>query len=189
VTSVQVDSQWHLIAGSTGAGKSTLALELVERTGGVRFAIDEWMQALYWMDCPEKNDFPWALERVRRCEAQIAAVAVELARVGVDAVLDLGFTTREQRLAWLERGRAAGVRVQLHVLDVPAEIRWERVCGRNAGPGATFTFAVTREMFAAMEAMWEVPGVEEVAMFSETQIPFGNDKPKGKAKGVSRKGR
>jgi predicted kinase len=158
---------WHLLAGSTGAGKSTLARELVERTGGVRFAIDEWMNALYWMDCPEKNDYPWAIERVRRCEAQIEAVARELAGAGVDSVLDLGFTTREQRVAWLERGRAAGVAVKLHVLDVPAEVRWERVCERNQGSSATFTFGVSREMFDAMEAMWELPDTAELAAFAE----------------------
>jgi predicted kinase len=160
-----VGSCWHILAGSTGAGKSTLARELVERTGGARFAIDEWMEQLYWMDCPEKNDYPWAMERVRRCEVQIAAVAVELARAGLDAVLDLGFTTREQRLTWLERGRLAGVRVELHVLDVAAEVRWERVCARNKG-GDTFTFAVTREMFDAMEAMWELPDAKERAAYA-----------------------
>jgi predicted kinase len=192
VTSVQEDSQWHLIAGSTGAGKSTLARDLVERTGGVRFAIDEWMQALYWMDCPEKNDFPWALERVRRCEAQIAAVAVELARAGVDAVLDLGFTTKAQRLAWLERGRAAGVAVKLHVLEVPVEERWERVCERNQGASATYSFSVSREMFDAMEAMWELPDASELAAFAagakvEQQIPDGNDgkKDNSNSKGKS----
>jgi predicted kinase len=159
---------WQLLAGSTGAGKSTLARELVERTGGVRFAIDEWMNALYWMDCPEKNDLPWALERVARCEAQIAVVAQQIAGAGVDAILDLGFTTKAQRLAWLERGRAAGVAVELHMLDVPAEVRWERVCERNRGASATYSFAVSREMFDAMEAMWELPDAAERAAFAPT---------------------
>jgi predicted kinase len=166
VTVAQECPRWHLLAGSTGAGKSTLAHELVARTGGVRFAIDEWMNALYWMDRPEKNDYPWAIERVRRCEAQIEAVAQQLASAGVDAILDLGFTTRAQRLAWLERGRAAGVAVELHVLDVPAEVRWQRVRERNEGSSATYTFAVSREMFDAMEAMWELPDADELASFA-----------------------
>jgi predicted kinase len=156
---------WHLVAGSTGAGKSTAAREIAERVGGVRFSIDEWMKALYWMDCPEKNDLPWALERVARCEAQIAAVAGQLAQVGVDAVLDLGFTQRAQRMEWLERARVAGVECVLHVLEVDAEVRWVRVCERNLGESATFSFAVTREMFDLMEARWELPGVEERRMF------------------------
>ena len=99
---------WHLIAGSTGAGKTTVARQIADRMRGVRFSIDEWMNALYWMDYPEKNDFSWALERVQRCEAQIQAVAQQLAEAGIDAVLDLGFTTREQRSTWLKKAHAAG---------------------------------------------------------------------------------
>jgi len=158
-------ARWHLVAGSPGAGKSTAALEIAERVGGVRFSIDEWMKALYWMDCPEKNDLQWALERVARCETQIAAVAGQLAQVGVDAVLDLGFTQRAQRMEWLKRARKSGVECVLHVLEVDAEVRWARVCERNLGESATFSFAVTREMFDLMEARWELPGVEERRMF------------------------
>jgi predicted kinase len=162
--------RWYVMAGPTGAGKTTLARELAERVGGVRFSIDEWMRGLYWMDCPEKNDLAWALERVARSEAQIAAVAGALAERGVGVVLDLGFTTREQRRAWLERARAAGVACELHVLEVEKEVRWERVCERNLGVGETFSFAVTREMFEAMEGMWEVVGVEEMGEFADGVI-------------------
>jgi predicted kinase len=158
---------WYLVAGSTGAGKSTAAREIAERVGGVVFSIDAWMNALYWMDCPEKNDFPWAMERVRRCEAQIEAVARELARVGVDAVLDLGFTTRAQRLEWRERARVAGVECALHVLEVDAEVRWGRVRERNLGESGTYAFVVTREMFEFMEERWEAPSVEELGEFGE----------------------
>ncbi len=158
---------WYVVAGSTGAGKSTAAWEIAERVGGVRFSIDEWMNALFWMDCPEKNDLGWALERVGRCEAQIEAVARGLAGVGVSSVLDLGFTTRAQRMEWLERARAAGVGCALVVLEVEAAVRWERVCARNRGESGTFTFtfAVTREMFEAMEERWEMPGEQERGEF------------------------
>ena len=159
-------AEWHLVAGSTGAGKSTAAREIAERVGGVRLSIDEWMNALYWMDCPEKNDFPWALERIGRCEAQIEAVARELARAGVDAVLDLGFTTRAQRMEWLTRARAAGVSCVLHVLEVDAEVRWARVCERNRGESAMYAFVVTREMFDFMEGRWEMPSAEERGEFA-----------------------
>ena len=160
-----MSARWHIITGSTGAGKSTFARELAERVGGVRFSIDEWMTALYWMDSPEKKDFAWAMERIARCEEQIAAVAISLAAIGVDAVLDLGFTLREHREGWLKRARSAGIAVELHVLDIPAEVRWQRVCERNRG-GETFSFEVTREMFDFMEARWELPSVEEQAAFS-----------------------
>ena len=160
-----MDARWYLVAGATGAGKSTAAREIAERVGGVRFSIDEWMTALYWMDCPEKNDLAWALERVGRCEAQIAAVAGELAGVGISSVLDLGFTQRSQRLEWLDRARGVGVECVLEVLDVEAEVRWGRVCERNRGASGTFSFEVTREMFELMEARWEAPSEDEVGLF------------------------
>ena len=156
---------WHLVTGPTGAGKSTTAREMAERLGGVRFSIDAWMTALFWMDCPEQNDLTWALERVARCEVQIEAVARQLATGGVDAVLDLGYTQREQRKGWLQRARMAGVGCELHVLDVPVEERWARVCERNKALSATFSFVVTREMFELMEAMWELPGELERGEF------------------------
>ena len=167
---MRLGARWHVVAGSTGAGKSTFARELAERVGGVRFSIDEWMNALYWMDCPQKNDLPWALERVARCEAQMETVARGLAEVGVDAVLDLGFTQRSQRMEWLRRAQAAGVECVLHVLDVDADVRWERVCERNRGESKTFTFEVTREMFEFMEARWELPSEEERAAFGGASI-------------------
>lgn len=159
-------ARWYLVAGATGAGKSTAAREIAEQVGGVRFSIDAWMNALYWMDCPEKNDLAWALERMARCEGQIAAVAGELAGRGVDAVLDLGFTQRSQRMEWLERSRAAGVECVLQVVDAPVEERWTRVCERNRGESGTFSFVVTEEMFALMEARWEAPCGEELGMFA-----------------------
>jgi predicted kinase len=127
--------------------------------------MDEWMNALYWMDCPEKNDLGWALERVARCEAQMEMVARGLAEVGVSSVLDLGFTTRAQRMEWLKKAKAAGVECVLHVLEVDAEVRWGRVSERNRGESKTFTFEVTREMFEFMEARWEAPSEEERGMF------------------------
>ena len=42
----------HLIWGSTGAAKTTYALQLAPELGAIRFSIDEWMAALFWMDSP-----------------------------------------------------------------------------------------------------------------------------------------
>jgi len=159
--------RWHLVAGATGAGKTTFARELAERIGGVRFSIDEWMTNLYWMDSPGKKDFAWAMERIGRCEAQMTAMAEGLARVGVDSVLDLGFTLREHRSKWLMQARAAGIRCELHVLEVAPEVRWERVQERNHGASKTYSFEVTREMFEFMEERWEMPDAAERAEFED----------------------
>ena len=153
----------HLVAGPTGAGKTTYARALADRTGGICFSIDEWMNRLFWPDLPEKNDFGWAMERVGRCEAQVAALAVQLAQRGCSSVVDFGLTTRAQREGWMRRAKDAGLNVELHALELPPEVRWSRVQGRNEAAQGTFVFPVTRAMFEGMEQLWESPGSEETA--------------------------
>ena len=153
----------HLVCGSTGAGKTTYALALTERVGGVHFSIDDWMVRLFWADSPQPIRFDWTIERVKRCEAQIADMAVKLARRGVPAVLDLGFTRAEHRAKFYAIAAKAGLGAQLHFVDVPADERWRRVTSRNAEKGETYRLEVTREMFDFMEGIWEPPTPEEMA--------------------------
>jgi len=124
------------------------------------------MSRLYWMDSPEKKDFAWAIERINRCEEQIAEVALQLSGMGVDSVLDLGFTLREHRETWRARAKAAAIPAELHVLDLPAELRWRRVIERNTGTSVSYSFEVTREIFDFMEARWELPDSAECEDYS-----------------------
>jgi adenylate kinase family enzyme len=61
----------HLVYGPTAAGKSTYARTLAANKNAVRFAIDEWMHALFSQDMPEKLDMAWIAPRVARCHALI----------------------------------------------------------------------------------------------------------------------
>ena len=154
----------HLICGSTGAGKSTYALELCRDVGAVYFSIDEWMASLFWMDAPQPIDGPWALERVERCMTQIWTVAARVAERGVPIVLDFGFGTPGLRARFAVLASEKGFGVRLHVLDVKVEERWRRVQARNEGAGVTrhLDFAITREMFDFVEASWQAPDAAEM---------------------------
>jgi len=156
-----VAAGWILVVGCTGAGKTTYARRLADEIGGVRFSIDEWMTTLFWADSPQPLEFAWTMERVRRCEAQIRAVASQLAAREVPAVLDLGFTKKVQRDAFRAAAAEAGVAAAVHFIDVPADERWYRVNRRNKERGETFAMEVDRQMFDFMESMWEPPGEEE----------------------------
>ena len=153
----------HLIAGSTGAGKTTYAMALADRIGGVRFSIDEWMTTLFWMDSATPIDPAWAMERVRRCYSQIWATAEQTAKHGLPVVLDLGFSRAADRSQIAGRARAAALAPQLHFLDVSAEERWRRVQARNTEKGETHRLDVTRAMFDFVETLWEAPAAEEIA--------------------------
>jgi predicted kinase len=165
----------HLVCGSTGAGKTTYALGLSARLGAIRFSIDEWMTALYWMDAPQPISAPWAMERVERCNKKIWDLAAQIAARGIACVLDLGFSQFKYRSKIAQAAQAAGLGVQLHFLDVPAEERWRRVEARNAdrGRSAQLKFDVTREMFDYVEGIWEPPTSEEMSALSGVRIPHG----------------
>src|SRR5438132_14107364 len=114
----------HIVCGSTGSGKTTYALQLSERLGGIRFSIDEWMSTLFWMDSPQPLNPSWSLERIDRCTQQIWSVALAVVARNIPCVLDLGFSQKAERERIAVLARDAGLLIQLHFLDVPAEERW-----------------------------------------------------------------
>ena len=158
----------YLICGSTGAGKTTYALRLSDHLGAMRFSIDEWMAALFWMDTPQPLDPAWSMERVERCLTQIWAVVLRVAARNVPCVLDIGFGQTQSRARFADLAGVAGLSVQLHFIDVPAEERWRRVEARNAQKGETYQlgFDVTREMFDFVEGLWEPPTAAEMLAYN-----------------------
>ena len=153
----------HLVAGSTGAGKTTFSMKLADAEGALRLSIDEWMTALFGPDQPQPIKFNWMMERVNRCEAVMWEVARDAARRGVGSVIDAGLTRAGHRRKFADLAAAAGLPVVLHHLDVPVEERWRRVERRNAERGETFRLEVTRPMFDFVEGLWEPPSEEEMA--------------------------
>lgn len=151
----------HCICGPIAAGKSTLARELTERIGGVRFSIDEWMQALYGPDRPERLDMRWVAPRVARCQQMIWSLAHQVLTRGRDVVLDAGLMTRAERDAVRLQAGATGCPVRMHFVDAPRALRLARLAARNAQRGETYSFEITPAMFEFMEARHEPPGADE----------------------------
>lgn len=66
--------------------------------------------------------------------------------------------------------RQAGHHPELHWLVFPEEERWRRVNARDEERGETFAIIVTRQMFDFMEARYEVPSQDEIAMLDGKRL-------------------
>jgi len=149
----------HLVFGRVGAGKTTYARRFAAEHQAVFFCLDEWMATLFTMDAPSPLTLEWMMPRVERAERQILATAQQVLAAGRDVVLELGFFTREQRDRI--RARASAHPTKIHVLDVLAEVRRERVRARNRG-SATLTIEVDDATFDWAESYFEPLGDDEL---------------------------
>lgn len=151
----------HFIIGSTGAGKTSYSQHLAESMGAFRFSIDEWLNALYWMDAPNPAPFDWVLERVKRCETLAKRLAEQAIANRQVVIIDFGLSETRQRERFYKWARTNGVSYKLHFLDVSKKERWRRVAERNDAPGET-SVKVSKETFDWMEGYFEPPTQEEL---------------------------
>ncbi len=151
-----------LVCGPTGVGKTTYSLSLSKEIEGIRFSIDPWMQTLFAKDMTEL-DFTWMMERVNRCSDQIWQVSQQILAINGNVILDLGFTTKEQRDVFTDRARALGVNPEVHYLNADTDVRKHRVDKRNQEKDpSVYAFEVTDMMFEFMEPRFEVPDQDEL---------------------------
>jgi len=147
----------HMICGSTGAGKTTFALQLAETHQAVLFSIDEWIENLYGAERNESTELEWMLERIERCEKQIWEVCLQLLAKDKHVILDLGLSKKSHREKFYQLAKDINVEVILYFVDIDEETRWQRVQQRNFEKGETFSLEVTRDMFDFMESWFERP--------------------------------
>ena len=151
-----------IVTGPTGAGKTTYSLSQCKAIGAVRFSIDPWMQTLFSKDMTSL-DYEWMIERVHRCYDQIWQVCEQIMALDGNVVLDLGFTTKEQRALFSDKAKAMGINAEVHYLQAPSELRKQRVAKRNQEKDPlVYSFEVTDMMFNFMEPRFEVPDQAEL---------------------------
>ena len=155
-------SKVHLICGPVGAGKTTFAAKLSDEMGGVLFSIDEWMTTLFTPDLQGNIEYDWAMERIGRMESLIWSHVRQLMKRDVDAVLDLGLLQHDHRRKFYDLAAQDAFGICLHFVDADREVRWQRVLGRNAEKGDTYTMDVDRGMFDFCENLFEKPSGDEL---------------------------
>ncbi|MDC3332620.1 ATP-binding protein [bacterium] len=151
-----------IVTGPTGVGKTTYSLSLSKEIGAVRFSIDPWMQTLFSKDMTVL-EYSWMIERVNRCYDQIWQVAEQILALNGNVVLDLGFTTKEQRDHFSDLAKGLEIDPEVHYLNASPETRKKRVAIRNEEKDpSVYSFEVTDFMFNFMEPKYEIPSQKEL---------------------------
>ena len=141
----------YIIGGLPGAGKTTYANDLARKVNGIVFSTDIWMSDLFWMDKAPGEDVEWALERTNRCEKRMVKTCIQLAKISVPSILDIGFVNLKWRQKTYKSLDENTTPFEVHFLEASRETRWERVQKRNSDQGETYSFKVTEEMLDFMD--------------------------------------
>lgn len=116
------------MCGLVAAGKTTVAKQLAETVPAVRLSRDEWMIRLYGLP----HDDPAYVERLEPCTELLWDIALQIASVGTDVVLDWNFWNRQRRADAAQRVAGAGFAACVHWVDIPLEDVIRRADGRLA---------------------------------------------------------
>ncbi len=112
-----------ILMGLPGSGKTTLAADIATRTAALTLSPDDWIEALgldLW-DEPLRA-------RVEALQWQVGRTALA---AGLDVIVEWGTWGRDERAKLRSEAQALGARVELHVLDLPTDILFDRIHRRN----------------------------------------------------------
>jgi predicted kinase len=146
----------YLICGFIGAGKTTFAKKLEERTGAVRITKDEWSIRLIENDPTIGGYAEWDQKIIGLSRD----FAFYLAEKGIDVIMDEGFWAKEEREELKRRIRAIGAEAVMYYVDTPIETIRERVVGRNNNLTKE-SFKISRQMLDNYLMYWQPPSEDE----------------------------
>ncbi len=146
----------YLICGFIGAGKTTFAKKLEEKTGAVRVTKDEWSIRFIGNDPTIDGYAEWD----RKIIDLSRDFAFYLVGKGVDVIMDEGFWEKETRDEMRRRADAIGAKVVMYYLETPIETIRERVVGRNNHLTGD-SFKISREMLDNYLKDWQPPTEDE----------------------------
>ena len=149
----------YLICGRVCSGKSTYAMQLVQKHRAVLLSSDEMTLALFGQHCGEKHD-----EYVERAQRYLFDKSLEILAQDIPVVLDWGFWMKEER----DEARAfygeKGIAYEFHYIDVTDEEWHRRLIKRNADvlKGDVSAYYIDENIAKKFGAIFEKPAPEEM---------------------------
>jgi len=146
-----------ILCGLPGSGKTTLGTKLASRLGAVRFAPDEWMDAL------SIDIYDEAMRA--KIEALQWKLGQQLLALGLIVIIEWGTWGRSERDTLRLGARALGAAVELHFLSAPADVLFERIQRRGMENPP-----IERSELSRWAEMFQAPTPEEMALYDEPLI-------------------
>ncbi len=146
----------YLICGFIGAGKTTFAKKLEEKTGAVRITKDEWSIRLIGNDPTIDGYAQWD----RKIIGLSRDFAFYLGEKGIDVIMDEGFWAKEERDELKKKIEEIGAKAVLYYVDTPIETIRERVVRRN-DKLTKESFKISKEMLDYYLQFWQPPSEKE----------------------------
>jgi len=157
--SVNAEPRLLITHGLSGSGKSTIAGQLLERTGAIRLRSDVERKRLYGLGALQRSAGQaidiYTPEATRRTFAHLATCARAALQAGYPVIVDAAFLRHAERQAF--RSLAAELHVPFTILDCrasEAQLR-QRVAERDAGraDASEATLDVLERQFAFQEPL------------------------------------
>jgi aminoglycoside phosphotransferase family enzyme/predicted kinase len=155
-----------LMAGLSGAGKSTTARELARQTGAIHLRSDAVRKHLAGIPLDQRGeDQLYTAEMSQKTYDRLLALGLLLAQAGFTVILDGKYDRQNLRGAVLEAAQRLGVGVQMLHCTAPDAVLRQRISDRQ-GDIADATVAVLEQQW--MEP-FAPPEVDRVTQIDTTQ--------------------
>lgn len=150
----------YLMVGLPCSGKTTLAKQIEQEKGAVRFTPDEWHIFLFGDDFHQSDEHDVRHDRIEELMWQVGR---RLLKQGVSVILDFGFWAKEQRDKKRAEAEALGADFQICYLDTPLPELLRRLETRNLTGENVFT-SITVEDMSQWAALFQAPEEEELGL-------------------------
>lgn len=149
-----------MLCGLPGAGKTTLAKKIEVERNAIRLSPDEWIFTILadQSNIKERDRLRDPIEKLLWVTAQ------KLGELGNTVILENGFWVVSERNGYRDKAHELGLTIELHYLECPFEVLWERVEKRNKNlPQGEFVISL-KELKDGQK-IFEPPTLEELETY------------------------
>jgi predicted kinase len=147
-----------LLMGKIASGKSHYAENYTWHNRAMILSCDELFYTLFDGCLGEKHR-----EMERRAYEFFCGQAVQLVRLGIDALLDFGFWTTDSRMKATAFFEGQGVPMEIWYFETEDGLRRQRLAERNKQRQAArrWEYIIDEDMLGRFDAIFEPPGKKE----------------------------